>query len=227
MLPYTPPKRKALDARKLAYTPKKVAKSVKTYVKKAVASQLETKRIQSGFDQEIKTGTALIQNITAIAQGNLVYNRMGNVIAPFHIRGKFYCHLIAACAPSVVRIMILKFKECDGTLPTMADILPTSNGSPQFIATETPFDSEEKIDQRKRKFQVLYDKVKPLCASTDDGARSQAFWSINKKLVGKTLYTGNLATDEGNNQIFLCAFTDAPASKTHLTGACFLSYKDA
>lgn len=209
---FTPKKYKPADARKVGYTPQ-VKKAVKDYVKGQVNRMTETKvKVIKATYADLEAASQRVIQVSEVSTGGDTSTRSGSVIEPLRIKAKIAVKATAATTnPYVVRVMLIKAKQCDGTAPTLADILPDASGDLKYLAVDQPLvdTAGTALAQGKRKFQVMYDRTRVISYATADASHGLKMFSINKKLSGKTVYIGNGATDEGNNQYYLFIHTDA------------------
>jgi len=197
------PKYKTYQGRKIP-----VNEAVKKYVKKAVKGVSETKVVQTvATVANLTTAAQHIASLSAVAQGDTVADRAGNAIEPLRIQGRIVLTADNSCARSCVRVQLIRFKQCDGTIPTLADIMPLSGAVIGKLSYEQPL-TATMIAQGRKKFDILYDKLFWFSSATLDSPNMQHVVVINKKLKGKCLFTGASGTDEGNNQLFLFIHTD-------------------
>lgn len=182
-------------------------------IKAVVARKSETKMVRNyAVFADLEAASQRIVNLTAIDQGNTPYQRDGNVISPISIHGKIAFRNTAvgkSASETQIRAMIVKYKQCDGTLPTLAEILPDASGALDQLCVDMPLaDTTGNLPQNKRRFQIVYDRflTLPYMTGTDHNLK---VLKINKKLSGKIYYTSTGATDEGNNQYVLMIHTKA------------------
>jgi hypothetical protein len=111
----------------------KVAKAVKTYVKKSLKNMSEVKRfdtIANGF--AIPSVTAAVGiNLSLMNQGSADYNRLGNSVKP--VKFDFKIQVFSQANTNnqdLIRILIIQYKSgfiAGGTQPALTDILEDSN----------------------------------------------------------------------------------------------------
>lgn len=125
--------------------------------------------------------------------------------------------------------MLVKAKQCDGTPPTLSDILPDAGGDIKYLAVDQPFvdTTGYGLEQGKRKFQIMYDRTKVISYATADASNGLKIFSINKKLVGKTIFTADNSDNEGNNQYYIFIHTDAGDDLIEEAHDIRFFYKDA
>jgi len=193
-------------------------KPLATIVKSSLRRNTRTnvKPIKANW-ADLEAASQRIVQLSEISVGSASDERVGDVIMPLRIKGKVAVKCTAATDPVVVRCMLIKARQCDGTAPTLADILPDANSSLTYLATDQPFLDDTGngygLAQSRRKFQILFDRTVTMSYATADSANVMKFFYLNKKLSGKTYYTNSAATDEGNNQYYLFVHTDAGDDK--------------
>lgn len=211
-----------------------VNKAVKTYVKRAVNNMQETKCMTTvAAFADLEAASQRIVHLSGIGQGDGPKDRVGQIIAPQRIEGRVVVKATAATPIAWVRCMLIKAKQCDGTPPTLADILPQSAASISALPYDMPFVEElgaansYGLPQAKRKFEIMYDKLKYIAEATDDSSHLAVRFNLKKKLSGKTLYIDTTTTGEGNNQYYLFVHTDAGDDKLEEAHDIRFFYKDA
>jgi len=214
-----------------AFTPKVVKTAVKSMIKQQVSKALGTKvKTSKATYAVLHAASQRIVGLSAISCGSQNDQREGATISPFLIKGKVAVKAVAATTnPYVVRVMLVKYKQCDGTPPTLADILPDSNGDMKYLAVDQPYLDTNGfgIDQAKRKFQILMDKTRTISYATADSSKPLAIININRKVMGKTVFTTDNSGDEGNNQYYLFVHTDAGDNLIHEAHDVRMYFKDA
>jgi len=206
-----------------------VKRTVQNYVKQKVASMVETKAFPSAQAfSDLEAASQIIVNLTGIAQGDQYNQRTGEVIMPSSIRGRIAFRSTATVmgAGAQVRVMIVKAKQCDGTLPTLADILPTASGTLDLLCVDSPF-TDAGLVTAKRKFSVIYDRWLTCPYDTTVSLNNIKMLKVNLKLSGKTFFSANNATDEGNNQYILMVHTNAADDKIECAYDLRTFFKDA
>jgi len=211
-----------------------VQKAVRNYVKKQVDRMAETKCVTTvaGF-ADLEAASQRIIHLSAIGQGDGPKDRVGQVIAPVRIQGRIVVKSTATHPIAWVRCMLIKAKQCDGTPPTLADILPQSATSISALPYDMPFVEElgaatsYGLPQAKRKYEIMYDKLRYLANATDDSSHLAVRFNLNKKLSGKTLFIDTTTSGEGNNTYFLFIHTDAGDDKVEEAHDIRFFFKDA
>jgi len=187
---------------------KEVSKSVKKYVNQAVRKTEEMKVWEEPYALADLTAAApVIVPFTNVAQGATYTTRAGNAVEAVRIQARIAVRTTQAVPRAAVRVTVVKAKQCDGTIPTLADIFPNANGAIGYIWSDLPLPYAT-YSQASKKFQIIYDKVKQFASATDDAQTGAIMFNINKKIKGKVLYTGANGTDEGNGQYYLFIHTD-------------------
>lgn len=149
----------------------------------------------------------VIYHINPIDQGDADSNRTGLIVNNKRLQMKACVYADAAIPACFVRCLLVKYKQCNGTAPTLADILPLSAATQTDISVELPY-SSGKLSQERKRFQILYDRTKFLATATVDSNQCVAWFKYNKILKDKSVFTGANGTDEGNNHYYLILTTD-------------------
>jgi len=187
--------------------PKMVSPSLKKFVKRVINGRKELKCFEEAYaESTLKSTSQVIVPFSNVAQGDTGSTRDGNVIEGVRIQARVAVKTTAAVPRCAVRCTVVKYKQCDGTLPTLADIFPNANSAIGNIWADLPLTAGD-YAQEAKKFDVIYDKVKHLASATDDASGAVHF-NINKRIPGKIYFTGANGTDEGNNQYYLFIHTD-------------------
>lgn len=208
---------------------RKTKKPLAKMVKRIINRDTETKclPITAGY-ADLEVGSFRTIQLSAVSVGSQMNQREGEIISPIAIKGKIAVKVIAETNPVVVRVQLIKFKQCDGTAPTLADILPKSSATLDYLAVEQPFldTNGYGLTQARRKYKILYDKTVMLANPATNYPWGFKVWSLNKKLSGRTVFSSSNATDEGNNQYYLFIHTNAAIDKLQETHDIRFFYKD-
>ncbi len=144
--------------------------------------------------------TAVIQNLSAIAEGLDDNNRLGRKIhaEKIEISGIMSKHSVSTF--SSYRIVLFRDNFGTTTAPDRADLFENENdffnGKPRAHST-----------QKLKRFTILMDKHIVLNETFDNNNTARPF-SFTKKLNWNILYTGTAATDEGKNNLWLMTGSD-------------------
>lgn len=164
--------------------------------------------------------TGLVEMMTAIAQGDTSLTREGLRIAPVRMYGKFiiYANDAQTNETETVRVMIIKDHMQTGTVPAInSDILE----SVDVLAL--------KEHDSKPRYTILLDQIYNVTKEGSGNGISRRIVKINKKLKGKTYYTGTTAAqgNQGkNNYYFVTLSTDAGANPPYLEGNIRIRFYD-
>ena len=145
---------------------------------------------------------AVIATYTTMAQGLGDQARNGNSIKGKSISGKMYINKASTVASTGIRLMWILDKECDGSIPSLSQILDNVD-----------IVSSINKDYSKR-YVILRDK---LVALNDGGGQSrfQKFYfptDFHVHFDGPT----SAITDAKENQVFLFAVSDQPLASAPL-----------
>lgn len=186
-----------------------------------LSAHRETKYHDVNFAKQPGT-TALISQLTAIAQGDTILERNGQTVY-----GK-YCLLrwwldpaASATKHELARVMIVQSLKHSTTIPVAADILEGS---------ATPFDFLEVTDANRGGFKVLYDKMISVgdlstgCASSEP--QGQIYIDLTKCIP--IYYDGTAATDQARGNIYmLTVCLQDNTNKATINGATRVAYTDS
>jgi len=134
--------------------------------------------------------TGVTNHITSIAEGDGSGNREGISILGRRILIKGQIGANASSAGSEVRVLLVRDRFCTGTLPTLADVIPTGNIN---AVNSAPYSTT------KPRYQILFDRRYTV---SPDGKDTKPFY-IDKRFRTHVRYTGSSGVDEYNNQFFL------------------------
>lgn len=185
--------------------------------------QPEPKYVNESFNDQIQntTSQAGIQ-LDAVAQGDTLNQRDGNMITPFRLSMKFQC-LGAYSGSSIttglsnalprVRIVVVQDKDTNNSTsaPTYDEVF-----SSQLSTLSDPTMAIRNWNNRKR-FRIIYDKVFTLPVSNQNdptssenqigGLRPAKNLQFSKRLKMRTIFTTANAPD-GRNHLYLYYTTD-------------------
>jgi len=177
----------------------------------------EMGRIRIDMDTTPDT-TAVVQNISALAQGDDVSDRHGRKIHAEHvsIRG----NVLKAVASTITRVRFIVFRDNLGstTAPILTDIFTDeadfSNNKHRLIN-----------EQPMKRFTVLWDKYIMLNENFD-GQNTGSQFKFSKKLNFDILYTGAASTDEGKNSLWFMSASDEATNVPAVGGDIVFKYSD-
>jgi len=197
-------------------------------VKKIVTRTKEPKMLLSQADwTDLEAASQIIVNLSGMAAGDSAVTRDGDVIEALAIRGRiaFRATATTSASTSQIRVQVVKCRQCDGTLPTLADILPAANASLDRLCSDIP-NANTGLQQSKRKFQVIYDRFLTLPYDSAVALGNLKVLKVNIKLHGKVYYSSTGSGDEGNNQYVLMVHTNAADDKIESTYHLRFHFKD-
>lgn len=232
--------------RKKATSSKKVPKSVKTYVKKVLDHEAETKQAYYGHGANVNAtaielqasgNTSTFALTRYIAQGLDNDERIGDEIMPVKIESDLTLRVYSdnpttAVYGTEVRVLLFQYNRSllggsgSSTSLTAEDVLFSQGGSIDYVDAPYQFENREN-------YTILYDKVFEMCASTNNHKNLKI--RINKKKLKKTqwLNSGTSNTSLGPGHIWLMVLPryDSTAGTnnhglTQLTGVSVVHYKD-
>lgn len=204
-----PPRNLALsDLRKLK---KKVNKNSKQLARK------ELGRIRINMDSTPDT-TAVVQNVSFVAQGDDVVQRHGRKIHAEHvaIQGNIIKH--TASISNGVRMILFRDNLGSTTPPTLGDVFGDEEN---FFSNQIRSINE----MPTKRFTILWDKYIVLNENFD-GQTTMASYKFSKKLNFDILYTGTAATDEGKNSLWFMSGSDEATNVPIVLGSIVFKYSD-
>ncbi len=190
---------------------KQVAKNTK------ILGGKEIGRVRINVDTTPST-TAVVQNVSFVAQGDDVSQRHGRKIhaKSVSIRGSITKQ--SSATGTKVRMMLFRDNLGTTTAPTLADL---------FTDEDDFFDNRHRIinEQPMKRFSILWDKMIYLNENFDGNVPVSGF-SFSKKLNHSILYTGTAATDEGKNSIWFMSGSNEGTNIPAVTGDIVFRYSD-
>lgn len=198
--------KKPLYLKKARVSTRKVSDPVKTYVRKAINSNIETKQyIASQFAYSIDYDVSpFVEDMTNIAQGDTEQTRDGNVIKPYRLDIRYQLN---GSSGDVCRIMVIQWKQDTAVVSPTINIAISNNVFNSAVGSGTEYISPVDID-RKPYFNVLYDRMIPL----DSGAGLTKTGIIRiTKMMG--IHYNDSATT-GKNHLFILATSDTNNAST-------------
>jgi len=182
-----------------------------------ILSSKELGRVRIVMDATPDT-TAVVQNISFVAQGDDVGNRQGRKIHAKHISVSGTIVKNQASSANGVRMMIFRDNLGTTTAPTLADLFTDEN---DFFQNQHRLINEQPM----KRFTILWDKFFALNESFD-GQSLMVPFKFSKKLNHNILYTGTAATDEGKNSIWLMSGGDEVTNVPAVRGDIVFKYSD-
>ncbi len=162
--------------------------------------------------------TAVVQNVSIIAQGDDVANRHGRKIhaKSILIQGSIEKNL--ASTSTMVRFLLFRDNLGTTTAPTLTDLF---NDEDDFFSNVP-----RKInEQPMKRFTILWDKHFVLNENFD-GQRFVRGFKFSKKLNFDILYTGTANTDEGKNSLWFMSGSDEGSNVPIVRGDMIFKYSD-
>ncbi len=190
---------------------KQVAKNTKAL------SSKELGRIRVVMDSTPDT-TAVMQNISFLAQGDDVDDRHGRKVHAESISVRGQVRKAAGSAATFIRLVLFRDNLGSTTAPTLADLFVDEN---DFSQNQHRLINEQPM----KRFSILWDKYIILNEGFDGQATGGSF-QFSKKLNFNILYTGTAATDEGKNSIWLLSGSNEVTQVPLLSGDIVFKYSD-
>lgn len=117
-----------------------------------VKPELKFDDLQSGVNANVSFDSPIITSLNLIAQGDNVSDRIGNSVRLLSVRTQFMLNWDSTSAGNQpVRVLLVLDKQCNGALPTLADLFEDATVTDSLIS---PFDMDEKF-----RFQILKDSI--------------------------------------------------------------------
>ncbi len=193
----------------------KLAKQVKKNTR--ILNARELGRVRVVMDATPDT-TAVVQNVSAVAEGDDVGNRHGRKIhaESIEVRGTIIKN--TASQANGVRLLIFRDNLGTTTAPTLADLFTDENDF---------FQNQQRLinEQPMKRFTILWDKFFALNENFD-GQTTMVPFSYHKKLNHNILYTGAAVTDEGKNSLWFMSGSDEVSNTPALRGDIVFKYTD-
>ncbi len=182
-----------------------------------ILNNREIGRIRITMDTTPDT-TAVVQQISAVAQGDDVAFRHGRKVHAMSL--SVSGSIVKASVSPVTTVRFLIFRDNLGTTtaPTLADI---------FSSEDDFFDNHHRLinEQPMKRFTVLWDKFIVLNENFDGQLTTRGF-NFTKKLNHNILYTGSAATDEGKNSLWFMSGSNEASNVPAVTGDIVFRYSD-
>lgn len=162
--------------------------------------------------------TAVMQNVSFIAQGDDVGTRHGRKIHAKHvsISGSIVKNTVSQA--NGVRMILFRDNLGTTTAPTLADLFADENDL---------FQNQHRLinEQPTKRFTILWDKFFALNEGFD-GQTTLVPFKFSKKLNFDILYTGVAATDEGKNSLWFLSGSDEASNVPAVRGDIVFKYSD-
>jgi len=160
-----------------------------------------------------------VTSITQMAQGTTVNTRVGNSIRVQHLSLLGRATVNSSVTTfSVVRVILFRDMEGQGTAPTAADLLETVGSS---AGPRQPYDW-----LNRKRFSILADWFIPLTALS--GGSSIREMSFSQELTKHVLYRGTTAAaaSDGEGTIYVCSISDEATNTPNVSLNCRITYTD-
>lgn len=190
----------ALTGSKRNYVMAKRALDLAKQVKGLVNTEFKSINYPSGSDTPATTGT--VDCLTLVAQGDTAITRNGNSIKAKSLSFKARLSIHGTASSTVVRIMLILDKEFDQALPTLANILDS-----------TDVKAHMNLDYAKR-FKVLRNKIFIIERGAGDSGPQQLYYEDYIPLDLKIRYDAGTAAaaDAKENQLLLVMLSSEPTN---------------
>ncbi len=196
-------------------TLRKLAKKVNKNTK--ILSSKELGRIRVTVDTSPDT-TAVVQNISFVAQGDDVGDRHGRKIHARHLSIQGSVVKAGGAANTKIRMLVFRDNLGSTTAPTLADLFTDENDF---------FDNHHRLinEQPMKRFSILWDKY-IIINETFDGSLNVVSYKFNKKLNFDILYTGTTASNEGKNSLWFMSGSNQVSAVPASTGDIVFKFSD-
>ncbi len=183
---------------------------------KALSSK-ELGRVRVTLDSSPDT-TAVVQNVSFVAQGDDVGDRHGRKIhaQSLSVRGSIV--KAGGAANTKIRMMIFRDNLGSTTAPTLADLFTDENDF---------FDNHHRLinEMPMKRFSILWDKY-IILNEPFDGALTVQAYKFTKKLNFDVLYTGTTASNEGKNSLWFMSGSNQVSAVPANTGDIVFKFSD-
>ncbi len=182
-----------------------------------ILSSKELGRIRITIDPTPDT-SAVVQNISFVAQGDDVGDRHGRKIHAQSLSVKGSIVKAGGAANTKVRMLIFRDNLGSTTAPTLTDLFNDENDF---------FDNHHRLinEQPMKRFSILWDKY-IIINEPFDGALTVASYKFSKKLNFDILYTGTTASNEGKNSLWLMSGSNQVSAVPASTGDVVFKFSD-
>ncbi len=200
---------------KMVYGDAQKALAMARYVKGLV--NVEFKEINTQRNGASLSTTISITTPSILAQGDLKTQRGGNKVRFKSIHRKGFFSLHASATTSMVRLMIVLDKQCNGAVFSIADLLEDSTVGDSIV-------SPRDVDNMNR-FVVLSDKTYKLA---DGGGNQLIQFNIYKRINLPIRYDGTGATvaNMTSNALYLVSFSNEATNTPIITDFCRIRFID-
>lgn len=198
-------------------------KKINKLIKQMAKRELKFFDVGNGSYQDV-TQTALIYNLSNIAQGTDDINRIGNSIVPKNLEIRYIVQVDTAGTNGsiynkFVRVVIVQDKEQQGTDPTFAGA-DTSVYNP--VTTGVNEHMVPILFTNRKRYKILHDEVHAMGANTFTtvgaqtafGAPLRVFKHKKFKLNGTINYDATAGADTSNREGALYLMVISPSNTT-------------
>ncbi len=201
--------------RRKTKTQDKLVKQVRKNTR--ILNQREVGRIRITMDTTPDT-TAVVQNISSVAEGDDVSNRHGRKIhaESVSVRGNLF--KLGASALTFVHFLIFRDNLGTTTAPTLADLYTDENDF---------FENKHRLinEQPMKRFTILWDRYFVVNEGFD-GQTTGLSYKFEKKLNFNILYTGTSNADEGKNSIWFMSASNEATNVPRVDGDIVFRWTD-
>ena len=160
-----------------------------------------------------------LQCITQLAQGTTMNTRVGNSLKVQRLEIKGRAAVASAVISySLVRIIVFRDMEGQGTAPAVSDLLETVGST---SAPRQPYDW-----LNRKRFAILYDMLVPLTALS--GGQSVHVFTYSVDLGKHVLYRGTTAAaaSDGEGSIYIACVSDEATNTPSVNASCRITFTD-
>lgn len=188
----------------------KVSDAVKTYVHRALSSEIETKNVILDNAPATIPDVGTLFVAVAPAQGDNIYERTGNVISP----RRYECRVrLIATTPATIRMLLIStMQQATVTAPLIGDVL----GGLGAGQVDAPLSGLNNTSSSNHDFRILHDSLHDL----NVGAGLSKAFTIRLRpptLPRKLHFNGNLATDAGKGFMYWIMAGSQPVAGNNCT----------
>ncbi len=191
--------------------------AVKVRKNTKILGSKEIGRIRITIDPTPDT-TAVVQNISFVAQGDDVGDRHGRKIHARHVSVSGSIGYAGGAANTKNRMLIFRDNLGSTTSSSLTELFNQENDF---------FDHYHRLinEQPMKRFTVLWDKY-IVINEPFDGALTVHSYKFSKKLNFDVLYTGTTASNEGKNSLWLMSGSNQVSAVPASTGDVVFKFSD-
>ncbi len=203
--------KESMTIREIRALKKKVNKNTR------ILSNVELGRERIVMDTTPDT-TAVMQNVSFVAQGDAVNSRHGNTIQAKSIFLSGSIEKNLASTGTMIRFVLFRDNLGTTTAPVLTDL---------WADEDDFFSNHPRLinPQPMQRFTILWDKHIVLNENFD-GQRLIRNFQFSKKLNHKVLYTGSAATDEGKGSVWFLSGSDEATNVPIVSGDIVFKYRN-